>query len=78
MIFHENRLPADDLMKYHTLFFEQIKKVIVKLSSAAAVIGALTLYAIIATFAGFEISCNLKKNMENEAFALLEQMLYFP
>ena len=44
------------LMKYHTLFFSKIKKV-VKLSSAAVVIGALTLYSIIRTFDAFEISC---------------------
>ena len=40
MIFHENRLLAEDLMKYHSIFFLKIrKKMWQNLSSAAVVIG---------------------------------------
>ena len=52
MIFHENRLLADDsheisflkqtiLMKYHSLFFQKLRKMSQNLLSAAVVIGAL-------------------------------------
>ena len=35
MIFHENRLPADDVLKYHALFVIFKKRQNLKLSSAA-------------------------------------------
>ena len=41
MIFHENRLQAAILTKYHNLFFQKIRKMSQNLSSAAVVIGAL-------------------------------------
>ena len=41
MTFHENRVLAEILMKYHTLFFPKIGKDFPNLSSAAVVIGAL-------------------------------------
>ena len=42
MIFHENRLLADNnLMLYHTLFLSKTWKMSQNLSSAAIVIGAL-------------------------------------
>ena len=40
MVFHENCLLADDLMKYHALFFAKLGKML-NLPSAAVVIGAL-------------------------------------
>ena len=41
MIFHENRLLADDSRDYHILFFPKLGKMSQNLSSAAVVIGAL-------------------------------------
>ena len=41
MIFHENRLLADDSHEYHTLFFQKLGRMSQNLSSAAVVIGAL-------------------------------------
>ena len=41
MIFHENRLLADDSHEYHTLFCRKLKKMSQNLSSAAVVIGTL-------------------------------------
>ena len=46
MIFHENCLLADVLMKYHTLFFRKHEK----MSSAAVVIGALTVKDCVSSF----------------------------
>ena len=46
MIFHENRLQADDSHEISFLSFsENLKKMLQNLSSAAVVIGALTLKA---------------------------------
>ena len=50
MIFHENCLLADDLMKYHTLFFQKLGKMSQNLWSAAVVIGTLRVYWIIRIF----------------------------
>ena len=41
MIFHENRLLADDSHEISHLFFRKLEKMSQKLSSADAVIGAL-------------------------------------
>ena len=41
MIFHENRLLADDSHEYHTLFFQKLGKMSQNVSSAAVVIDAL-------------------------------------
>ena len=41
MIFHENRLLAAILMRYHTYLFRKLEKMSQNLSSAAVVIGAL-------------------------------------
>ena len=43
MIFHENCLQADNsiLMKYHSSFFQKLRKMSQNVSSAAVVIGAL-------------------------------------
>ena len=41
MIFHENRLLADDSQKYHMLFFGKLRKMLKNLSYAAVMIGAL-------------------------------------
>ena len=41
MIFHENRLLADDSHEIFTLFFQKIGKMLKNLSSAAVVIAAL-------------------------------------
>ena len=46
MIFNENCLLPDDLMKYHTLFFLKIGEDVANLSFAAVVIGALRVKAI--------------------------------
>ena len=42
MIFHEKRLPADDSDEISYLIFFEIRKDVAKLSSAAVVIGALS------------------------------------
>ena len=39
MIFHENRLLADDSHEIHTLFFLKLVKMLQNVSSAAVVIG---------------------------------------
>ena len=41
MIFHENRLLADDSHVYHTLYLLKLGKDVTKFVSAAVVIGAL-------------------------------------
>ena len=41
MIFHENRLLADDSHEYHSLYHRKLGKMYQNLSSAAVVIGAL-------------------------------------
>ena len=41
MIFHENRLLADDSHEISFLFYSKIRKALQNLSSAAVVIGAL-------------------------------------
>ena len=44
MIFHENRLPADDSHeKSYLIFFRKLEKMSQNLSSATVVIGALSL-----------------------------------
>ena len=45
MMFHENRLLADDFMKHHALFFRKSGKISQNLLSAAVVIGALRVNA---------------------------------
>ena len=41
MIFHENRLPADDSHEIsYLIFFQKLRKMLQKLSSAAVMIGA--------------------------------------
>ena len=40
----QNSLQADDSMKHHTLFFRKLGKMSQNLSSAAVVIGALSVY----------------------------------
>ena len=42
MIFHENRVLADDLIKYLIYFFRKLGKMSQNLSSAAVVIGPLS------------------------------------
>ena len=41
MIFHENRLLADDSHEIYRIFFQELGKILQNLSSAAVVIGAL-------------------------------------
>ena len=49
MLFHENRLLADDSHEISYLMFSKIKKDVAKLSSAAVVNGALRVNCLSAT-----------------------------
>ena len=49
MIFHENRLPADDSHEISYLFLKKkLRQMLQKLSSAAVVIGTLRVNSIVA------------------------------
>ena len=47
MIFHENRLLADDSHEIYLIFFRKLGKISQNLSSAAVVIGALRVKQIL-------------------------------
>ena len=55
MVFHENRLPADDSHEIsYLIFFRKLRKMSQKLSSAAVVIGALRVKAARFRFADYQ------------------------
>ena len=47
MVFHENRLPADDSHEISSLIFRKLGKMSKNMSAAAAVIGALSVNTIL-------------------------------
>ena len=62
MVFHENRLLADDSHEISYLIFRKLRKMLQNLSSAAVVIGALRVNLVCSSFFIFLFFRSLVKN----------------